>query len=216
MSTMTRRAVFASIALASILGAARPAVAFELSVEEERGVQVASMATAYAFGALHTALIGHALVKGKPLSRVWLPGTIMSAISIAGLGTGYFTLGIIADDADRRAAYGVAAAAGLMLGGLHLAMAIDGGIRDKESSFWMTPVPASITLVHGLALSAFGIVLIAGANPGMSDVSKLVPLYTWAGTGAILAGYSVLSLILGRKDRKKVRPAPATMPAHPM
>ena len=47
----------------------------ELSVEQERALQVASISTGYAFGAFHTVLIASALADEDALSRSWVAGT---------------------------------------------------------------------------------------------------------------------------------------------
>jgi hypothetical protein len=171
------------------------ASAFELSGEEERNVQIAAMSTGYAFGALQTVLWARAFKRGEPLHRSWVAGTILSSISIAGMHSGYIVLASDTNDPDRKASYEMASVPGLMLGGAHLGIAID-SIQRGDGGFWMDRPEAAVTLVHGAALSSFGSVLIAGANPGSSDLSKIPPIYTWAVSGAIVVGYSLLSLIL--------------------
>lgn len=70
--------------LVSSLATPTPASA-QMTVEEERGVQIAAMSTGYAFGALHTGLSVLALAQGQPLDRSWVAGSFMSSITFVSL-----------------------------------------------------------------------------------------------------------------------------------
>ena len=178
-----------------------PAHGFELSVETEHRVQIASIATAYSFSALHTVLLGRSALRRERLASDWVPGTGMAAISTVGLSVGYLVLAIgFDDDPDAAATHGLAASAGLILGGWQLAATID-GFAHWDGDPWMEPGPAAVTLVHGASLSVFGTLLAFGTTPEQSDLSKLAPIYTWAVTGLILAVYSALSLAHGKRSR---------------
>ena len=69
-------------------------------------------------------------------------------------------------------------------------------IRSDCGGFWMKPAPAVVTLIQGLALSTFGWVLTTNGSPETGDLENVLPIYTWAVTGALLAIYSVVSLFM--------------------
>jgi len=169
--------------------------AFELSVEGERTFQVAAMSTGYVFGAIHTAVLTSAFSRGKPIDRSWAPGTFLSSVTIAGMHSGLIILASETEDPAWKARYEAASVPGLVAGGAHFGFALDGLLRG-EGGFWMDRPAAAVTLGHSASLASLSTVLIAGANSGSSDLSKVPPIFTWAVTGTILAGYSLLSLAL--------------------
>ncbi len=178
-----------------VLSWSTPAAGAELSAEQERGVQVAGLATAYSFAAFHTVLLGVALREGEALPRSWVPGTLLTTVSLVGSTTGFWTLAAEAETGDEAALSALAPIPGVLLGAGHLALAIDSMSRGP-GGFWMEPLPAAITLVHGASLTAFGVVLVAAPNSGSSDLSKIVPLYSWTVAGSAIALHSILSLAL--------------------
>jgi len=179
----------------SVCAAAMPSAAqAQLSVEEERAVQIAAMSTGYAFGALYTAVGVFALAKGEPLDRSWIPGLFMSAITFAGISLGYITqAAAFSTDPNDSAAYAMSSPPGIMLGGLDIALGID-AIYRGSGDYWMDTGPAIITLIHGLALSTFGLILSFAGATERAPLENVLPIYTWSVTGAILAIYSAVSL----------------------
>jgi len=183
---------------------ASTAVAAELTVRQERTVQVASIATAYGFAGLHSVLLADAYGRGRAVSRSWVPGIAMSSVSVVGLAVGHAVLGAgFSQGPDEALTFGLAAPSGLLLGGLLLGGAVDGG-RRGEGGVWMDRGPAAVTLVQGLTVAASGIALSLASNLAESDLSKLAPIYTWAATGTVLTGYAVASLA-GRHRGRRAR-----------
>ena len=170
---------------------AAPSDAFELTVRQERALQVASVSTAYGFATAHAVVLANAYGHHRPLARDWVPGVTMSSISVVGLAVGSVVLATgFTDDVDDAVTFGFAAPPGFILGGTYLAAAIHGG-RKGEGTFWMREGPAAVTLAQGLSVAAPGFILALGANPAESDFSKLAPIYTWAATGTALTAWAI-------------------------
>lgn len=200
LSSRRDRLGLLTLAAASLFALAQPppARAFELSLRGERILQGTTATAAYGFAAANTAvMLRHG---GGALPRSWVGSTVLSSVTLAGIAIGFITTAIFfVDESDVSLAYGSAAPPGLMLGGAHLGVAIRGG-RRGEGGFWMQRGPAWVSFFHGLTLASLSSVLIAAPASGESDVSKILPIYLWTITGALLALYALGSLIVGASD----------------